>query len=200
MRGRVFGAVGAGGLLPNPVGVHAFAGFLVEAFGRKGTLHSGGIAPQLANPLLAPMFRALRSDKPVPGLEAATICLFMASRIAASRIANGGLVGPEAASRAPTNRHIHGSRWRIDLLPWRFLERGVDGLRGGWERSLHGRGSRQRRSALLRGARARRPDPVHPRDGRHDSPFTSRHVPTYADTKEILSHARRRKGTSDAGH
>jgi MFS family permease len=66
MRGRVFGAVGAGGLIANAVGF-TFAGFLVEAFGPKGTYALCGIASLLVTPLLAPMFRALRSDEPVPG-------------------------------------------------------------------------------------------------------------------------------------
>jgi MFS family permease len=66
MRGRVFGAVGAGGLIANAVGF-TFAGFLVEAFGPEGTYALCGIASLLVTPLLAPMFRALRSDEPVPG-------------------------------------------------------------------------------------------------------------------------------------
>jgi MFS family permease len=63
LRGRVFGAVGAGGLIANAVGF-TFAGFLVEAFGPKGTYALCGIASLLVTPLLAPMFRALRSGEP----------------------------------------------------------------------------------------------------------------------------------------
>jgi MFS family permease len=65
MRGRVFGAVGAGGLIANAIGF-TFAGFLVETFGPKGTYALCGIASLLVTPLLAPMFRALRSDDAVP--------------------------------------------------------------------------------------------------------------------------------------
>jgi MFS family permease len=65
LRGRVFGAVGAGGLIANAVGF-TFAGFLVEAFGPKGTYALCGIASLLVTPLLAPMFRALRSGEPSP--------------------------------------------------------------------------------------------------------------------------------------
>lgn len=61
VRARVFGAVGMGGLMANAVGF-TFAGFLVEAFGPKGTYAICGVASLLATPLLAPMFRALRSE------------------------------------------------------------------------------------------------------------------------------------------
>jgi predicted MFS family arabinose efflux permease len=59
IRGRVFGAIGAGALLANAVGF-TFAGFLVEAFGPKGTYAICGVASLLVTPLLIPMFRALR--------------------------------------------------------------------------------------------------------------------------------------------
>jgi MFS family permease len=61
IRGRVFGAIGAGGLLANAVGF-TFAGFLVEAFGPKGTYGICGVASLLVTPLLIPMFRALRRE------------------------------------------------------------------------------------------------------------------------------------------
>lgn len=58
IRGRVFGAVGMGGLLANAIGF-TFAGFLVDAAGPKATYAICGIASFLVIPLLIPMFRAL---------------------------------------------------------------------------------------------------------------------------------------------